>query len=800
MADLITLNQLVRQNGDIYVPAGGTDSEFAYSDGAESEQYLYQVLSQARDLSSRSSELQRKIIDWPSEYHLTGNRSNLLRPFNLDSVSRVLELGSGCGAITRYLGEQGKQVDAVEGSKIRAGLGKLRCRELENVRVINANYNELEIPENHYDLILFVGVIEYARKFSPDAANDWEAARTILQHARTCLKPNGVILVAIENRLGLKYMLGAHEDHYAKRYIGINGYRNSAGIATYSRLEWEQLIGQAGFAQKAFSFPFPDYKVPSVVLSDHYLSDNPFAFNHLEGLISRDYFAPQKRSSIETICWHAASHGGFIRDIANSFCILLGNQDASIERIQGFDFCHGPGGARDNRFAVTTHKPVDQDVVIKTPEFAQGTEGDQGVRQQLEPQKFLRGTLLSAQWLRTLLTYVGRQEFETELREYYNYLVDMEHRGALSIDLLPINIIVDQQGEWEIFDQEWEVEWPLTKEYIFFRALFTFVVGNWEHLKDYLGWLELQTVRDFIEYGFNVNMIHFSEHMDQCIALEDRFQKVIARDRDSQDVTELLTTVFDFSERGDVINSRLYWTHADNGFNESNNVKIEISPDPAVQSIRFNLPPGEQVSRIRFDPMDIQKSEDEGFYQVCSLQLIQNDGDADVVKWRLSDPQAIAEACVATSAVFCVDGDNSSWIAVTDFPKMEFKLPAEIQIDFNQPCLVDVELRIIRTMEYALAYNRYLVATEQAEKSGKRAQKNLHSMKMINQYMVSKIASLEQNLEKTNHDYSNTKNRLEKDLAITRSEIETIKAGKPFRVAAKVIGLINILKPTKSSD
>ena len=39
-----------------------------------------------------------------------------VRPFRMDGVTRVLELGCGCGAISRYLGEQpGVEVDAVEG-------------------------------------------------------------------------------------------------------------------------------------------------------------------------------------------------------------------------------------------------------------------------------------------------------------------------------------------------------------------------------------------------------------------------------------------------------------------------------------------------------------------------------------------------------------------------------------------------------------------------------------------------------------------------------------------------------------
>jgi hypothetical protein len=76
----------------------------AYSDGEERETQLLAALRQCRDVSSASPELQAHITDWPSEYHLSPVRHNLLRPFSFRATDRILELGSGCGAITRSWG------------------------------------------------------------------------------------------------------------------------------------------------------------------------------------------------------------------------------------------------------------------------------------------------------------------------------------------------------------------------------------------------------------------------------------------------------------------------------------------------------------------------------------------------------------------------------------------------------------------------------------------------------------------------------------------------------------------------
>ena len=94
--------------------------KFSYSDGVSQEEVLRGVLRKAADLGSDSRELERHITDWVTEYHLSRKRSQLLRGFAFRRSDRVLEVGCGCGAITRYLGETFDDVVAIEGSHARA--------------------------------------------------------------------------------------------------------------------------------------------------------------------------------------------------------------------------------------------------------------------------------------------------------------------------------------------------------------------------------------------------------------------------------------------------------------------------------------------------------------------------------------------------------------------------------------------------------------------------------------------------------------------------------------------------------
>ncbi len=335
-------SELVRVNGfsqrlDGVFQVDSTERSFDYSDGELSESALYQILSKAEDLSCGSSELQAQIVDWPTEYHLSNSRANLLRPLKLRGANhdnnaeiRVLELGCGCGSITRFLGEQeGFVVDSVEGSPSRAGLAALRCRDLDNVTISTANFNEIEFPENYYDLVLFVGVTEYAGRFSK-RETDQEALSDLLKLGKRAAKDTGVVLVAIENRLGLKYLLGASEDHYAVPYVGLDEYPNSTGIRTYSQQEWYEHADL--FKGIEFMYPFPDYKVPTAVLKD---ADSNAA-SLLEGRASRDYSSAFDLGEQEHRIWQGLAQTGSLGEHANSFLIALSDDSSSLERVCDF--------------------------------------------------------------------------------------------------------------------------------------------------------------------------------------------------------------------------------------------------------------------------------------------------------------------------------------------------------------------------------------------------------------------------------------------------------------------------------
>ena len=200
---------------------------------------------------------------WATVYHLTPLRKNIFMNYRFDSDASLLEIGAGFGAVTGVFCDNCAQVTAVELSKRRAEGIYLRHKKRKNLDIIVGNLNDIRF-ERKYDYVTLIGVLEYALSFT-DSETPYE---TFLESVRKLLKPEGKLLIAIENRFGLKYWCGAPEDHTGKPFDGINGYKNVNFVRTFSKAELTALLNDCGFSTLKYYYPYPDYKMPLAVFSD----------------------------------------------------------------------------------------------------------------------------------------------------------------------------------------------------------------------------------------------------------------------------------------------------------------------------------------------------------------------------------------------------------------------------------------------------------------------------------------------------------------------------------------------------
>ena len=233
-------------------------SDLVYLDGVEGR--IVEILERVRDRSSTSDELASHITDWPSRYHFSKLRRNLFEPFRITPDMRVLEIGCGMGANLVTLAETGAEVVGVEGSMSRARAARVRTSGQTNVTVYAGDVASLPALEP-FDLVVMVGVLEYSMTGAGGARGPGE----LLERASSLLRPGGSLILAIENQLGLKYLLSFPEDHHGQPWVGLDGYNGRGGPRTWSRRALSALVEEAGLPDLSWLYPYPDYKLPTFI-------------------------------------------------------------------------------------------------------------------------------------------------------------------------------------------------------------------------------------------------------------------------------------------------------------------------------------------------------------------------------------------------------------------------------------------------------------------------------------------------------------------------------------------------------
>lgn len=298
--------------GNVVIQTQYYPGQDLYSDG-EIEDRMLKIAQKYGDIEYSSVIAEEK--SWPILYHFSHVRENIVNWLPITKKDHVLEIGSGCGAITGTLAEQAGQVQCIELSKKRSMINAYRHREKTNINILLGNFEEIE-PNlvEKYDWITLIGVFEYSEKYIGTS----EPYKEMLLRIKRHLKPNGKIVIAIENRLGLKYWAGCTEDHVGKYFEGIEGYANTEGIKTFSKKELENIIRKTGNWKIDFYYPYPDYKLPMTIYSDKHLP-NPGELNNTRYNFDRE----RLQLFDETRVYDGIINNGLFQEFSNSFLVIL---------------------------------------------------------------------------------------------------------------------------------------------------------------------------------------------------------------------------------------------------------------------------------------------------------------------------------------------------------------------------------------------------------------------------------------------------------------------------------------------
>ncbi len=492
--------------------ATSSDNTLSYSDGDKNEEYLFSAITNAKDVSSNSPELFSAIRDWPSEYHLSPVRHNLLRPFLFEPSDHILELGCGCGAMTRYLGETGAKVVAVEGSRRRAMIAAERCRDLPNVSVYCDNLIDFQ-TDGVFDFVTLIGVLEYSNQFIAGP----EPVHACLKKAGSFLNTDGALILAIENQLGLKYFNGCNEDHLGIPYFGINGLYRKGDPVTFGRHALAENLNESGFPVHDFFYPFPDYKLPGLILSEAALCEGQL--NVADLLIhntGHDYPDTKHRAFAEDLAWKVAAENRLIAKLANSFLVIARPQTTDTCRIHWLAKIFSRGRRFPCYQVETTIAFIkESNLGVFKNKLCQNPKNDgQWLQHTVKDGAYISGNVLLGKIHRAMASEAELDELASCFKPWLDFMRNHATNNNQDklvlpgnfIDCVPANMIESSEGFLHYFDAEWTSKVPIPMVWTVIRGIAYSLIGCLENAS-----LKHMTYRQFVSTVAEFSQVHLSE-------------------------------------------------------------------------------------------------------------------------------------------------------------------------------------------------------------------------------------------------------------------------------------------------
>lgn len=204
---------------------------------------------------------------------------------SLGPSSKVLDLGAGLGSYTFALAPRVGRVVAADTNLDSLEFISLRAqqdgrRNISAVQIEPLDLGTIPFADKSFDAVIMNGVLEWVGAYSKNG-DPLRLQRDCLKEVRRILRPGGEVWIGIENRFGLRYLLGAPDDHLryysqsrpvswttlAPRVIANWITKRAVGVPyrTYTHSLWgyRRMLKRAGFDAVDLYFPEQDYRAAS---------------------------------------------------------------------------------------------------------------------------------------------------------------------------------------------------------------------------------------------------------------------------------------------------------------------------------------------------------------------------------------------------------------------------------------------------------------------------------------------------------------------------------------------------------
>ncbi len=470
---------------------------------------------------------------WTLLYHLSPLRENIVEWIPMEG-SKALEVGSGCGAVTGVLARKAAQVVSVDLSKKRSLINAYRHSDCDNLVIHVGNFKDIEptLPAD-FDYIFLIGVFEYGQSYMGTDRPFEEFLQIVMKH----LAPGGRVVIAIENKYGLKYFAGCKEDHLGTWFSGIENYADGGYVRTFSRQGLEKIFDACGVKDYSFYYPYPDYKFMTTLYSDKRLPGKGELSNNL-----RNYDRERLDLFDEKYAFDGLAEDALFPVFSNSYEVIIGKElpiqytKYSNDRAPAYQIKTEISMEPDRGAGIgTREKPVIKKLPLcKEAEahIRQIAASYQKLADRYEGGKIrvnpcvlheeegkiwdsfaYEEGLPLAQLLDEKLEKGDIEGFHALFREYLERIGYHEEYPVADFDMIFSNIIV-QDDEWTIIDYEWTYDKVIDPKELAFRAIYCYLLEDEK--------------RNKLNVDLILNSLGMSEaDMDDCRVKERKFQKQV---------------------------------------------------------------------------------------------------------------------------------------------------------------------------------------------------------------------------------------------------------------------------------
>ena len=425
-------------------------------------------------------------------------RKNLLRWISFNDGEKVLEVGAGYGNLTRYLLEKGVDVTCMEEDS-----DKEKVNRFLNPKAKFCAIEDLDIMDG-YDTVLV-----------------WnQNISEIVKKAYSCLKPNGRLIVAVNNVFGLRNFNGYMQEGKTEFFEGLWDCND------FSQEEIIELVRENGFEKCQIYYPYPDYEFPSDIFTMERLPK--------EGELHREEY-PFERYRMqlyrEQAVWDSIINHNKFHEYANSFLIISNKDTRDGNEVKvGGDNTYTQqyvrfSTERSDKYKIRTEIQKERKTnILRVCKFAEDAKSVEHIKNiylcylkllekfecaniEINKCDILSERAISFEYIQgesldyiidSMLRTKNREGAKSLIRTYvdavyriyndcstevnqsdfqsvfgvYRFQNNTVWSNYVDVDMIFQNIIVDPDNRWNVIDYEWTFPFAIPINFVIYRAIF----------------------------------------------------------------------------------------------------------------------------------------------------------------------------------------------------------------------------------------------------------------------------------------------------------------------------------------